>query len=168
MTEQQVLIDEALQGGGVPEGLEIRTFIAEDFPAVQALSSSERWTTPVERPDETLAAWLNSWPALVAVDGSGAVVGFLRALTDGVVTTYICEILVAPARRDQGLGSLLMEVCRRLHPGSRLDLLSTESADSFYRAIGCHEFRGFRQSDVSPCEWTPRSAELDFRQEVLS
>ena len=147
--ERQEQIDEALDGRAIPVGLEIRAFVAEDFPAVQALSTAEGWTAPSDRPEETLAAWVNSWPALVAVDGSGAVVGFLRALTDGEVTTYVCEILVVSEKRGQGLGAMFMEVCQKMYPRSRLDLLSTASADAFYRTLGCREYRGFRQSSAA-------------------
>ena len=80
--------------GALPPGIAVRPWTEADFPAIQRLSRAEGWPTPVERPDAALAAWRRSWPALVAAHG-GEVVGFLRALSDGEVTTYVAEVLVA-------------------------------------------------------------------------
>ena len=126
-------------------GIRIRAWEEADFPAIRQLSTAEGWPTPVTWPEEALAAWRASWPALVLVD-SREVIGFLRALSDGRVTTYVAEVLVAPRSRGQGLGRALVEACRRLVPGTRLDLLSTASADGFYEAMGFRRFAGFRKS----------------------
>jgi GNAT superfamily N-acetyltransferase len=74
------------------------------------------------------------------------IIGFLRALTDEQVTTYLAEILITPRWRGQGLGQALIETCHRLYPSTRLDLLSTESADGIYEATGFRRFEGFRKS----------------------
>jgi ribosomal protein S18 acetylase RimI-like enzyme len=92
-----------------------------------------------------LVAWENSWPTLVAVDTDGKLAGFLRAITDTQVTTYLCELLVGREFRRLGLGRLLIDVCQGLVPKTRLDLLSTGEADDFYRAIDCADFQGFRR-----------------------
>lgn len=63
--------------------------------AIQHLSVAEGWTTPADRPDDALAAWRHSWPSLVALH-EGTVIGYSRGLSDGAVTTYIAEVLVAP------------------------------------------------------------------------
>jgi hypothetical protein len=81
-----------------PDGVTVRAWTETDFPAVQQLSAAEGWTTPLARPEAARQAWLRSEPALVAVV-DGAIVGFLRGLSDGGVTVYIAEVLVAPAWR---------------------------------------------------------------------
>ncbi|HIA48195.1 MAG TPA: N-acetyltransferase, partial [Candidatus Hydrogenedentes bacterium] len=43
------------------------------------------------------------WPALVLCEDK-QIVAFVRALSDGQVTAYICELLVVPAWRGHGLG----------------------------------------------------------------
>lgn len=132
----------------LPTGITVRPWTEADFPAIQALSSAEGWTTPESRPAEALKAWQNSWPALVMTADAG-IIGFLRALSDGEVTTYIAEVLVAPAWRGQGLGTLLLEICHQLVPNTRFDLLSVEKSVSFYKTHGFRDFWGFRKSDFT-------------------
>ncbi|HEY7359079.1 MAG TPA: GNAT family N-acetyltransferase [Ktedonobacterales bacterium] len=129
----------------LPPGVTIRSWEEADFSAVQRLSAAEGWPTPLERPEAALDAWQRSWPALVAV-AEQDVIGFCRALSDGSVTTYIAEVLVAQGWRGQGIGSALLEVCQRLAPGSRLDLLALETSRSFYERVGFRPFYGFRLS----------------------
>ncbi len=135
----------------LPPGVTIRPWEEADFPAVQRLSAAEGWLTPLERPEAALAAWQRSWPTLVAVAGQ-EVIGFCRALSDGVVTTYIAEALVAQGWRGQGIGAALLEASQRLSPGSRLDLLALETSRSFYERVGFRAFYGFRLS------WAEREA----------
>lgn len=129
----------------LPPGISIRAWTPADFPAIQRLSDAEGWPTPTQRPDDALSAWRHSSPTLLATSDND-VIGFVRAITDGAVTMYICELLVAPEWRGTGIGSALLDACHLLYPSTRLDLLSTESADAFYGASGFRAFRGFRKS----------------------
>ncbi|HET8629125.1 MAG TPA: GNAT family N-acetyltransferase [Thermomicrobiales bacterium] len=135
----------ALAGVAMPAGIAIRAFEEGDFPAIQDLSSAEGWPTPATRPGEALAAWRRSWPALVAVEGE-AVAGFVRALSDGEVTTYVAEILVAPAWRGRGVGRALLDACHALTPHTRIDLLATATSGPFYAAHGFRPMPGYRRS----------------------
>ena len=143
--KQQTQVEKAAAGIALPGGIRIRAWMEADFATIQQLSTAEGWPTPKERPAEALQAWRASWPTLVAVSGE-EVIGFLRALTEGQVTMYIAEILISPKWRGQGLGQALIEICHRLYPSTRLDLLSTESSDGFYEAISFRHFKGFRKS----------------------
>lgn len=87
----------------------------------------------------------NSTITLVALDGN-KVVGLVRALSDGKITTYIAEIIVDINYRGKGIGKALLEVCHDLYPGARFDLLSTESADEFYKSNRFRIVTGFRKS----------------------
>ena len=127
-------VEDAASHVQLPADICIRAWTESDFPVIQRLSSAQGWTTPKDRPADTLVAWRCSWPALVATDGDG-VVGFVRAITDRRVTMYIAEILVKPEYRGRGIGSAILEVCHLLYPRTRLDLLSTDSADAFYKAV---------------------------------
>jgi predicted N-acetyltransferase YhbS len=128
----------------MPE-ITIRSYQDGDFPDIQRLSSLAGWPTPSARPTDAQHAWQQSHPALVAVH-NGQVIGFLRAITDGAVTTYIAELLVVKEWRGQGVGRALVEACHELVPATRLDLLSTAQADSFYAANGFRPFQGYRKS----------------------
>lgn len=125
-------------------GILIRPWQERDFSAIQSLSDLEGWPTPSERPAEARSAWQHSYPAIVAVHDE-KVIGFLRAITDGTVTTYIAELLVAKEWRGRGIGKALIDACHELVPATRLDLLSTDQADHFYEANGFRPFQGFRK-----------------------
>lgn len=62
--EKQQAVEAALQRIVLPPHISIRAWQDTDFPAVQRLSEAEGWATPSKRP---MAAWRNSWPALIAV-----------------------------------------------------------------------------------------------------
>ena len=138
-------LDSVLARFNIPASFSIQLWAPHYFDAMRALSSVEGWTTPELRPKETLAAWENSWPTLVVVNADGKLAGFLRAITDTQITTYLCEVLIAREFRQLGLGRLLVDVCQGLVPTTRIDLLSTDEADDFYRAIDCVDFQGFRR-----------------------
>jgi GNAT superfamily N-acetyltransferase len=142
---RQTRLDAVLTELVLPVGIAIRSWAEADFPAIQRLSSAEGWPTPAARPDEALVSWRNAWPTLVILHGE-EVVGFVRALTDGEVSMYIAELLVAPEWRGHGLGRALLDACHLLFPRTRLDLLSTADADQFYEAGGFRRFQGFRKS----------------------
>jgi GNAT superfamily N-acetyltransferase len=92
-----------------------------------------------------LRAWRRSWPALVATE-EDAVIGFLRAVSDGAVTTYVAELLVAPAHRGSGIGAALLAVCQLAGPGTRLDLLAADASRAYYGHLGFRSLPGFRRS----------------------
>ena len=138
-------LDAVLTRFNIPASFSIQAWAPNYFDAMCALSSAEGWTTPELRREETLVAWENSLPTLVAVDTNGRLVGFLRAITDTQITTYLCEVLVDSEFRRLGLGKLLIDVCQGLVPTTRLDLLSTDETNDFYRAINCTDFQGFRR-----------------------
>ncbi|MEA5050742.1 MAG: GNAT family N-acetyltransferase [Oscillospiraceae bacterium] len=72
-------------------------------------------------------------------DGSKQV-AFARVITDGVTTFYLCDVVVDPALRGQGVGTLLL---RAVHDNPAyaglLGLLATRDAQDFYRRFGYEE-----------------------------
>jgi GNAT superfamily N-acetyltransferase len=68
---------------------------------------------------------------------SGRQVGIARVLTDYGATSYLCDVVLEPPHRSNGLGSWLMQ--RVLdHPVVRNTyvLLITRDAQAFYRKFG--------------------------------
>jgi 8-oxo-dGTP pyrophosphatase MutT (NUDIX family) len=115
----------ALHACPAPAGVTLRPWAEGDRTAIRELSAAEGWPTPTARPEADLASWRAAWPAIIA-EADGEVVGFLRALSDGAVTTYVAGLLVAPAWRGRGLGRTLLDACQALVPTTRLDLLAEE------------------------------------------
>lgn len=132
---RQKQLEAALTVLKLPPGIQLRCWTETDFPDIQRLSTLQRWPTPHNRPEEALAAWQHSWPALVVTEGE-RVIGFVRGMTDREITMYIAELLVDPDYRGKGIGRLLMDACHALCPRTRLDLISTEEAIPFYKATG--------------------------------
>jgi GNAT superfamily N-acetyltransferase len=141
-------LDMALSRISLPDGVSIRPWQQKDFSAVQQISAAEGWVVPRERPGDMLSAWHHSWPALVALDHQGMIIGFLRALSDGKVTTYVAEILVIHKWRGQGIGSALLNVCHHMYPNTRLDILVPGFSDGFYERQGFTPENGFRRSHL--------------------
>lgn len=135
------------QQPGCPEGIRLRQWREQDFPTIQALTAAEGWMTPTQRPEESLRAWNASWPVIIA-EADSQIVGCLRALSDGLVSTYICELLVVPAWRRRGLGRTLLDACQALVPTTRLDLLAEIEARHFYVQCGFWAYYGFRRPRI--------------------
>jgi ribosomal protein S18 acetylase RimI-like enzyme len=129
----------------LPKDICVREFTEKDFPSVQTIYRNEGWMTFINRADDGLEAWKNSNIALVAVEGD-SIIGFVRALTDGKITTYIAEIVVDKHYRGKGIGKALIDICHHFYPNTRLDLLSSEEADRFYEKDNFRGIPGFRKS----------------------
>jgi ribosomal protein S18 acetylase RimI-like enzyme len=72
-----------------------------------------------------------------SVHHGAAQVGIARVLTDRGASSYVCDVVVAPAHRGRGVGRWLMRSILE-HPavgGTRV-LLITRDAQRFYRDLG--------------------------------
>jgi ribosomal protein S18 acetylase RimI-like enzyme len=70
-------------------------------------------------------------------DTSEAVVGFVTALTDGVLSAYIPLLEVLPAYQGQGIGqTLVRQVLEQLGDLYMVDLLCDPDLESFYARFG--------------------------------
>lgn len=73
-----------------------------------------------------------------AYDGSGALAGFARVVTDGVLFAYLRDVFVLPAHRGQGLGRAISQAALD-HPDLgtvRNWMLATQDAHGVYAALG--------------------------------
>jgi len=139
------ITEDLISGMKLPKEILIRPFVETDFPLVQRLYEKEGWMTFIKRKEDSLKAWKSSSISLVAVDGK-VIVGLVRALTDGQITTYIAELIIDINYRGKGIGAALLDECHNLYPNTRLDLLSTEGADEFYEKSNFRKIIGFRKS----------------------
>ncbi|WP_203333440.1 GNAT family N-acetyltransferase [Planococcus beigongshangi] len=123
----------------------IRPYEDKDFPAIHKLNGQEGWSNLAEKQDQTKAAWQGSNAALVA-EQDGRLVGCVRALTDGSVTLYICELLIEKDNRGSGIGSRLMNHLHEMYPDTRMELLASSTSHSYYEAKRFRAFYGFRKT----------------------
>lgn len=127
------------------EGVTFAPYREEQFDAIQELNKIEGWTQLVERNEETKAAWRNSNVAYVMLKDE-TVVGYVRGLTDGHVSLYICEMLISKSYRGKGLGSELLTFVHSKHPRTRMEMLASSTSHTFYESQNFRPFYGFRKT----------------------
>ncbi|CEG21319.1 putative acetyltransferase [Planococcus massiliensis] len=123
----------------------IRLYEEKDFPAIHQLNEKEGWTNLAAKQGETRSAWRHSQIAFVA-ERDGSVIGCLRGLTDGCISLYICELLVAEKERGSGIGQALLAHVHALYPKTRMELLASANSKAFYEKQQFRPFYGFRKT----------------------
>lgn len=88
--------------------MDIRAIQPDEVEAARRLLADNGWGLRVQDPAVFGELLARSQLALVAVD-EGRVVGFLRALTDGLFNGYISMVVVAASHRGRGIGSALVQ-----------------------------------------------------------
>jgi ribosomal protein S18 acetylase RimI-like enzyme len=79
---------------------------------------------------------------VLAMDGS-SVVGFVTAISDGILCAYIPLLEVLPTHQHQGIGSELMRrMLEMLHEIYMIDLLCDPDLQAFYSKVGMEESTG--------------------------
>ena len=86
----------------------------------------------------------NSDEVILAVDDSpGAVVGFITAISDGVLSAYIPFVEVLPEYRGRGIGrELVRRMLERLGDLYMIDLICDSNLKPFYASLGMHPAAG--------------------------
>jgi len=112
------------------------------------------WPTPPS-PEAHLEILKRSSEIVLAVDGdSGQVVGFVTAVTDGVICAYIPLLEVLPSFQKRGIGRELMrQLLDKFKHLYMIDLTCDVERQSFYRRLGMRESTGMmiRNFDRQSC-----------------
>lgn len=88
--------------------MEFRSITPADYEPVRRFLAETGWQHRVSDPEPFREMMEKSDRTVVAWDDS-RIVGFARALCDGVSNGYISMVAVAPDRRGQGIGRNLVE-----------------------------------------------------------
>ena len=74
---------------------------------------------------------------------AGTVVGFITALSDGVLSAYIPHLEVLPPYQGQGIGSeLVRQMLEHLRQLYMVDLICDPELQPFYARLGMHPWTG--------------------------
>ena len=123
---------------------------AEGLRADQLTGFFEGWPSHPS-PAMHLEVLKRSDEVVLAIDDStDAVVGFVTAITDGVLAAYIPLLEVLNAYRGHGIGRALIErIVRQLEPLYMIDLLCHEEVLPFYERCGFRRSPGAVRRDYA-------------------
>jgi ribosomal protein S18 acetylase RimI-like enzyme len=101
------------------------------------------WPNP-PAPAAHLRILAGSYAVLLARDdATGAVVGFITAISDGVSSAYIPHLEVLPAYQGRGIGSeLVRRMLERLRDIYMIDLICDADVQPFYARLSMQPYTG--------------------------
>lgn len=99
------------------------------------------WPNPPS-PETHLRVLQGSDHVVLAKDGE-QVIGYITAVTDGVLAAYIPHLEVLPAYKGQGIGSeLVRRMLDKLRDLYMIDLICDTDVQPFYARLGMRPYTG--------------------------
>jgi len=101
------------------------------------------WSSPPS-PETHLRILKGGYKVVIAIDDtSNQIIGFINAISDGVLSAYISLLEVLPDYQGQGIGQelvgLMLEELKDLY---MIDLLCDKELQGFYKKVGMYEAFG--------------------------
>ena len=112
-----------------------------DRPALIAYLTEQVYWGKWRGPAEITAQFDGAWRVVgVYHRASGQMVGFARAMSDGLALAYLADVFVDPDHRGAGLGVALVRAMIDDGPGADFRwMLHTDTAHDLYRKFGFAE-----------------------------
>ena len=124
--------------------IKYRSVAPADFEALRAFVSENGWSTRVSNPERFKAMIEGADRTVVALEGT-RIVGFARALCDGVSNGYISMVVVAEEWRLQGIGRCLIEQIMKGDPECNITWILRAGRGS----AGFWQRLGFKPSEIA-------------------
>lgn len=117
------------------------------------------WPAPPS-PETHLRILRGSAHVILAIDPSaGRVVGFVNAISDGVISASLPLLEVLPAYRRLGIGrELIMRMLHKLEDHYMIDLVCDPELVPFYERLGFARGRAMMQRNYARQSGQPKSA----------
>lgn len=108
-----------------------------DLDVVWAFLSNDAYWMRWRSRDDVDRQIAGAWRVIGCYHPDDGMVGFARAISDGVALAYLADVFVLPAHRGHGLGKRIVAAMIDEGPGTKFRwLLHTEDAHQLYRQFG--------------------------------
>ena len=118
--------------------MEIKEYKEYQEDEIQTLYAAVGWTAYTENLPALERGFQNSLLVLAAYE-DGELIGLIRAVGDGATVVFVQDLLVAPQKQRQGVGTALLKAVLDRYSNVRQLLLTTDSTPktiAFYKSLG--------------------------------
>ena len=118
--------------------MEIKEYKEYQEDEIQTLYAAIGWTAYTEDLPALERGFQNSLLVLAAYE-DGELIGLIRAVGDGATVVFVQDLLVAPQKQRQGVGTALLKAVLDRYSNVRQLLLTTDNTPktiAFYKSLG--------------------------------
>ena len=118
--------------------MEIKEYKTYKKDEIRALYAAVGWTAYTEVLPALERGFQNSLLVLAAYE-DGELIGLIRVVGDGATVVFVQDLLVAPQKQRQGVGTALLKAVLDRYSNVRQLLLTTDNTPktiAFYKSLG--------------------------------